>query len=94
MFILKIHMCLFDFSGLIDKEKWLLELKRMDHVSLPPLFYEISFCSSLEKYSSIFPYFHLCLKTDRKFLKPGDTDAVLLCGVPVNAPTVLHLCPI
>ena len=92
MFILKIHMCLFDFSGSIDKGTWLLELKRMDHISLPPLFYEISFCSALEKYSSIFPNFHICLKTDRKFFKPGDTNAVLLCRVPVNAPTVLHLC--
>ena len=94
MFILKIYMFLFDFSGSIDKGTWLLEQKRMDRISLPPLFYEISFCSALEKYSYIFPYFHLCLKTDRKILKPGDTDAVLLCRVPVNAPTVLHLCPI
>ena len=66
----------------------------MDHISLPPLFYEISFCSALEKYSSIFPYFHLCLITDINFLKPRDTEVVLPCRVPVNAPTVLHLCPI
>ena len=68
--------------------------KKNGHYLPAPLLYEISFCYELEKYSLIFPYFHLCLKTDRKILKLGDTDAVLLCRVPVNAPTVLHLCPI
>ena len=87
------YMCVYSIFLVQSMRKNGFRAKKNGPYLLAPLFYEISF---FLHWRNIHRYFHihLCLKTDRKFLKPGDTDAVLLRSVPVNAPTVLHLCPI